>query len=141
MNFYDCQTALKAHLATEFKKPDVRTIDILAGELEEDAITSTVILPAVFVMFRSGALNPDRSSYEFPVVVATESMSLDKKTSQRNNLELAALVADFLLANPVFESADGGRYQIGPEMQAGLYALNDRHCVIVLHPNISDNSV
>jgi hypothetical protein len=140
MNLYDCQTALKAHLATEFKKPDVRTIDILAGELEEDAISDTVVLPAIFVMFRSGALNPDRSSYEFPIVVATESMSLDKKTSQRNNLELAANVADFLLQNPIFASTEGGAYQISPDMQAGLYALNDRHCVIVLHPQISDNS-
>ncbi len=140
MNLYDCQTALKTHIATEFEKPDVETIDILAGELEEDSIIHTVVLPAIFIMFRSGTLNPDRSSYEFPVVIATESMSLDKKTSQRNNLQLAADVSDFLLQNPVFSSPAGGRYQIGPEMQAGLYALNDRHCVIVLHPQISDNS-
>jgi hypothetical protein len=140
MDLYDCQAALKTHIRTQFESTDVPTVDILARELEEDGVAESVVLPAVFVMFRSGSLNRDRSEYEFPVVVVTESESLDRATSQRNNVELASSVARFLLENPIFSSPAGGRYQIQPAMDAGLYALNDRHCVIILHPTIADNT-
>lgn len=140
MDFYDCQAALVTHIRTQFESSEVPTVDILARELEEDGVAESIVLPAVFVMFRSGSLNPDRSEYEFPVVVVTESESLDRETSQRNNVQLASSVARFFLDNPIFSSAAGGRYQIQPTMTAGLYALNDRHCVIILHPTIADNS-
>ncbi|MBN2200456.1 hypothetical protein JW777_00710 [bacterium] len=140
MSLYDCQLRLKEHLSSAFTQPDIRTVDILASELESDGIKQTVQLPALFVMFRSGSANFNRPSYEMPVIVAVSSESHSKKTGQRNNLELVSNVSRFLLEHPVFGSELGGAYQIDPEMEVGLYALNARHCVVILHVTVHDNN-
>jgi len=136
---YTCQLSLVNHIKNQFEYAGLQTVEIFAKELDEKgAVKTTKPLPAIFIMFTDGKRpKTNDPGYNFNVIVITSSKSLDPKTKERNNLQLASNLAEWLMERDIFFATGGAKsYQILPEIEIGVYALTDRHCVVVLGTSV-----
>ena len=138
---YATQQALIALIEQHFTYSQPVHVDAYAGQIEGDAIKSTVRLPAVFVMVQGGeVMKQADNTVRVTLIVITDSKVLDKKSKKNANLQLASELAAWLLERNIFfgEISPYRTYHIQNPVDVGIHSITDRHCVAVLFLTIKD---
>jgi hypothetical protein len=150
---YDSQLGLKRLIDNDFRAwltdahPDVpfRDVDILTKEPEKEVEKETYSLPAVLIMATDAMSRINKKNeYAFGIFVLTQASSLNKKTSEKNNLELATLLVNWLLDDQhrIYFNADRSRaYQIDREIPWGVVSLTPRTCTVLATIKIWQHTV
>jgi len=141
---FTLQTAFIKHIkdgiATHYNYLDSLYVRPYAGELTKEKITQlSQQLPAVMVMPQPSMPLGQTPNLNMDTIIITKSDSFDKQTNANNNMQLSEALYNYLLENPLFNSAAGNSYRIEFEnLEIKLVAIDAKFCIVILDVNFTE---
>jgi len=126
----DTIDSLLTHIKTKYTDSTFQTVDLVADEFDSKGeVRRTIKLPALIGTVPEARISGQESNMSVLLYVITESLSLRKKQSGRNNLEASSALVRWLVKNRMFQGLDRC-YRINMPINVQVWDITPRHCIV-----------